>query len=352
MADLANDIHAQVQDALQRQQPLAIQGSNSKSFYGNPCEAQVLEVSGHSGILHYEPAELVLTARAGTSLQTIHQCLHVHGQMLGFEPPAFGEQATLGGTIACNLSGPRRPYAGAARDFVLGCRIINGHGQIMQFGGEVMKNVAGYDVSRLMAGAMGTLGVLLDISIRVIPRPQQEFTIRKEVDTDKALQVIARWSQRPMPISAACHDGNHLYFRLSGNESALKSAHNKMGGDLVGEDGDMWVRLREHTHTFFDVDRPLWRLSVPPNTPMLAVDGKTFLDWGGAQRWLVSTSSADSIRRITTRAGGHATLYRNGPRQEDAFQPLPAPMLQIQQQLKQAFDPQHILNPGRMYKAL
>ncbi len=352
MQDLEQDILAQVQDALQGQQALAIQGNNTKTFYGNPCQAQPLQISGHNGILHYEPAELVMTARAGTPLKTIKECLQEHGQMLGFEPPGFGDEATLGGTIACNLSGPRRPYAGAARDFVLGCRIINGHGQVMRFGGEVMKNVAGYDVSRLMAGAMGTLGVLLDISIRVIPRPQQEFTIRKEVDSTKALQAIARWSQKPMPISAACHDGDQLYFRLSGNELALKTAHNKMGGEPLDNDAQLWERLREQSHAFFDGNKPLWRLSVPANTPMLALDGKTFLDWGGAQRWLVSDIGADRIRKMIDKVGGHATLYRNGPQDIEAFQPLPAAMLQVQQRLKQSFDPQRLFNPGRLYKDL
>lgn len=352
MADLSQTLREQVLNAREQQHAVSIQGNNSKHFLGNLCDAQTLDVSAHNGILHYEPTELVLTARAGTLISDITRCLDEHQQMLAFEPPAFADKATLGGTIACNLSGPRRPYAGSARDFVLGCRIINGQGQILKFGGEVMKNVAGYDVSRLMTGSMGTLGILLDISIKVVPKPPMELTIKKEVDNEKALQVMSRWGQRPMPVSAACHDGNHLYFRLSGSESALKSAHNKMGGDRVDNGEDFWKRLREHTHAFFDANKPLWRLSLPANTPLFDLDGKEFIDWGGAQRWLVSSVDADRIRAISSKAGGHASLYRRMDSEVETFHPLSESMLYIHTRIKQAFDPDNIFNPGRIYKTL
>lgn len=352
MSDLSPTLREQVLHAREQQQAISIRGNNTKSFLGHQDDTPVLDVSAHSGVLHYEPTELVMTARAGTLLSEINKCLDEHQQMLAFEPPVFDDKATLGGTIACNLSGPRRPYTGAARDFVLGCRIINGQGQILKFGGEVMKNVAGYDVSRLMAGSMGTLGILLDISIKVIPKPQQEITIRKEVDSTKALEVMSRWGQLPMPISAACHDGNHLYFRLSGSELSLRSAHNKMGGDLVKNDSDFWLRLREHTHAFFDTNKPLWRLSLPSNTPMLNLEGKKFIDWGGAQRWLVSNMSTEKIRAITANAGGHATLYRDPNNKAGTFHPLSAPMLKIHERIKLSFDPDKLFNPGRMYKTL
>jgi len=352
MSDLSQTLREQVLDAREHQQPVSIQGNNTKGFLGNSGATPILDTSAHSGILHYEPTELVLTARAGTLLSDITQCLDEHQQMLAFEPPGFGDKATLGGTIACNLSGPRRPYAGAARDFVLGCCIINGQGQVLKFGGEVMKNVAGYDVSRLMTGAMGTLGILLDISIKVVPKPPMELTIRKEVDNEQALQVMSRWRQRPMPVSAACHDGNHLYFRLSGSESALKSAQNKMGGDRVDNGEDFWERLREHKHAFFDINKPLWRLSLPANTPLFNLDGKQFIDWGGAQRWLVSSMDADKIRALTYKAGGHASLYRRMDSEVETFHPLPEAMLPIHQRIKQAFDPDNIFNPGRMYKTI
>ncbi len=263
MSDQCQTLRDQVIDAQTQQRPLSIQGNNTKSFLGQLCDAPIIDVSGHSGILHYEPTELVITARAGTLLSEIRQCLDEHQQMLAFEPPAYGEKATLGGTIACNLSGPRRPYTGAARDYVLGCRIINGQGHVMQFGGEVMKNVAGYDVSRLMTGSMGTLGILLDISLKVIPKPVHELTISKELDADQAIQLMSHWRQQPVPVSACCHDGQQLFFRLSGSEQALKTAHNKIGGERIDNGDQFWQRLNEHQHAFFRSNKTVWRLSLP-----------------------------------------------------------------------------------------
>lgn len=352
MSDLSQTLREQILNARQQQHAVSIRGNNTKAFLGSPCAAQTIDISAHNGILYYEPTELVLTARAGTLLSDIKQCLDAHQQMLAFEPPTFSDQATLGGTIACNLSGPRRPYAGAARDFVLGCRIINGQGQILKFGGEVIKNVAGYDVSRLMTGAMGTLGILLDISIKIVPQPAHELTIKLEVDKGKAIQLMSLWAQQPMPVSASCHDGSHLYFRLSGSASAIKSAHNKMGGDLVDNGDDFWYRVREHKHAFFDTTKPLWRLSLPSNTPLLGMDDKNFIDWGGAQRWLVSSMEAEKIRAITAKAGGHASLYRHQNSGIETFHPLPEPLLLIQKRIKQAFDPDRLFNPGRMYRAI
>jgi len=350
MSDLGQLLSDQIRAAFTDLQPLVIRGNNSKAFYGNTITGQDLDVTGHTGIISYEPSELVLTARAGTKLSEIKEVLAQHGQMLAFEPPSFGD-ATLGGTIACNLSGPRRPYAGAARDFVLGCRIINGKGEILKFGAEVMKNVAGYDVSRLMTGAMGTLGVLLDISLKVLPIQQQRSSLRIEIDAKQALNLFSDWRQKPLPITAACHDGNALTVRLAGSTSALSAAKNKIGGEQLAYSTDFWQQVREHEHDFFKDERPLWRLSIP-SASNINIEGDQFIDWGGAQRWLLSKQDAKDIRSIVENAGGHASLFRGNKSDIECFHPLQKNMLTIQQLLKKAFDPQQILNPGKMYNTL
>lgn len=355
MADISKDLQARVLNAIETRHTLLIQGGNSKSFLGNPCDAEILSLQHHRGILHYEPTELVLTARAGTPLQEIEQCLEEHQQMLGFEPPRFADTATLGGAIACNLSGPRRPFCGAARDFVLGSRILNGRGEILRFGGEVMKNVAGYDASRLMSGSYGTLAALLEFSIRVLPRPASSLTIQKEISMDMALDVMSRWCQRPFPISAVCHDGSSLYFRLSGNEQAVNAARKKIGGEIVHEDHRFWRKIREQEHAFFSSKKPLWRISMAPADPMLPLEGKWLLDWAGAQRWLISRQSPELIRKAVEQAGGHATLFKTGEQGNDhteRFHPLPPAMFKVHQQMKKAFDPHGIFNPGRLYREL
>jgi len=350
MPDLGHLLSEQIRTACNEHQPLVIQGNNSKAFYGNPCEGQTLDVSGHHGIISHEPSELVLTARAGTRLSDVKQTLAERGQMLGFEPPSFGD-ATLGGTIACNLSGPRRPYAGAARDFVLGCRIINGKGEILQFGGKVMKNVAGYDLARLMSGSMGTLGVLLDISLKVLPIQQQAISLQFELDVKQALQQFANWRQQPLPISAACHDGETLTVRLTGSSVALSSAQQTLGGEALAEGTDFWQQVREHEHDFFQDQRSLWRLSLPA-TASIDLNDKQFIDWGGAQRWVFSDALVSELRAIAETVGGHAILFRSTQDNDDRFHPLDKAMLAVQQRLKKSFDPERILNRGKMYRQL
>ncbi|NOY66721.1 MAG: glycolate oxidase subunit GlcE [Gammaproteobacteria bacterium] len=350
MTDISITLSEQIQDACSSQQPLSIIGNSSKSFYGNITHGQPLEISSHTGIINYEPTELVITARAGTSLDEINQALTEHHQMLGFEPSTFNN-ASLGGTVACNSSGPRRPYAGAARDFVLGCRIINGKGEILHFGGEVMKNVAGYDVSRLMTGAMGTLGVLLDISIKVLPKPEDEITFHLEIPEQQALDMLTRLRSKPVPVTASCHDDSGLYIRLSGSSSAIHAAQKNTGGDIIKESKTFWEDIREHQHDFFNNSEPLWRLSMPPATN-IHLEGQTFIEWGGAQRWLTGQTDNIHIRDTMEKIGGHATLYKNGNKRDDCFHPLDNNMFKIQQQLKKAFDPENILNPGKMYKGL
>jgi glycolate oxidase FAD binding subunit len=348
--NISLQLQERVNQARETGTALCIRGGGSKAFYGREPSGEPLLVGPHSGIVNYEPTELVITARAGTSLTEIEQALAAQGQMLPFEPPHFGETATLGGTVACNLSGPRRPYAGAARDFVLGSRVLNGRGELLSFGGEVMKNVAGYDVSRLMCGAMGTLGVLLEVSLKVLPRPQTELTLVYQTELNEALEAMHDWAQKPYPVSASCFDGNLMTIRLSGEERAVQAARKLMGGDIHEDGESFWHKLREQEHGFFRSSKPLWRLSLASDAPTPELPGKWLYEWGGAQRWLISEAPAALIREAASSAGGHASLYRNAQRNH-VFQPLPASLMRIHQRLKQAFDPDGLFNPGRIYEA-
>ncbi len=348
--DATEQLQQRVRAAVASRTPLCITGSGSKTFYGREPVGEPLSTRAHRGIVNYEPTELVITARSGTPLVEIETTLAAQRQMLAFEPPHFGPQATLGGTIATNFSGPRRPHAGAARDFVLGCRLINGRGELLHFGGEVMKNVAGYDVSRLQCGALGTLGILLEVSLKVLPRPAREITRVLELDPAAALQHLHRWACLPLPVSASCHVDGRLYLRLEGSAEAIEAASATLGGDIL-EDTALWHEIREQQHPFFADERPLWRLSLPSDTPPLSLPGQWLYEWGGSQRWLLSTAPAEDIRAAAHQAGGHATVFRRGDRQQ-AFQPLPATLLHYHRRLKQAFDPHGLFNPGRLYPEL
>jgi glycolate oxidase FAD binding subunit len=348
-ADASAELRDHVQAARHAGTPLCIRSGNSKAFYGREACGETLDISRHCGITRYDASELVISARAGTPLTLIEQTLEQQGQMLAFEPPHYGAGATLGGTIACNLSGPRRASAGAARDFVLGCRIINGKGEILSFGGEVMKNVAGYDVSRLMCGALGTLGVLLDVSLKVLPRPEAETTLSLPLGDRRALARLHDWAQQPLPVSASCHDGINLYVRLSGAHGAVAAARKLIGGDEVPDDARFWTRLREQQAGFFAAQKPLWRLSLASDTAPLPIAGKWLYEWGGALRWLVSEVAPATIRAAAEAADGHAVLYRGGDRDGAVFHPLPEELVAVHRRLKRAFDPDGILNPGRMY---
>jgi len=350
MSVIANDASAllldQVNQALAANTPLRIQGSGSKAFLGRAAEGQLLDVREHRGIVSYDPTELVVTARAGTPLAELEATLDEAGQMLPCEPPHFGEGATVGGMIAAGLSGPRRPWSGSVRDFVLGSRVITGQGKHLRFGGEVMKNVAGYDLSRLMAGSFGCLGVLTEVSLKVLPKPRLCTSLRLEIDLERALLKLAEWGQQPVPISAASHDGKALYLRLEGGEGSVNAARERIGGEDL--DAAYWDALREQRLAFFKDPRPLWRLSLPNNTPAVALPGDQLVDWAGAQRWLKSDADAVTIRGIAIEVGGHATCFTAGAT-SNPFQPLSAPLLRYHRQLKAALDPQGIFNPGRMY---
>jgi glycolate oxidase FAD binding subunit len=326
---------------------LRIRGGGSKDFYGGAAVGELLDTREFAGIVAYEPRELVLTVGAGTPLRDVEAALVAERQMLAFEPPHFGPGATIGGAVAAGLSGPRRPYAGAVRDFVLGANIVNGKGEALAFGGRVIKNVAGYDVSRLMTGALGTLGVLTEISFKVLPLPVAETTIRLEMTEAQAIEAMNRWAGQPLPLSATCWHAGTLTTRLSGAASAVSSARVKLGGEEVPGGANFWAGLREQTAAHF-AGAPLWRISVPQTTGPLAVVQPQLIEWGGGVRWITGALDADALRREVAARGGHVTLFRGGDKSVAVFQPLAPAIAKIHRRLKDAFDPAGILNPGRM----
>jgi glycolate oxidase FAD binding subunit len=353
-ADKSHSLHEQVLLAQENTTPLNICGSGSKNFLGHSrsVATQPLNVTAHRGIVEYDPRELVLTARSGTPLADIESALAQAGQMLAFEPPHFGNNATLGGTIACGLSGPRRPYSGSARDFVLGCKILNGRGELLNFGGRVMKNVAGYDVSRLMAGAYGTLGVLLEISLKVLPRSPVSITVARECRAAEAIEAMSALLCQPYPVDGACYDGGICYIRLSGSEQAVNQARTAIAGEVITEAENFWHALREQNLAFFHHTGPLYRIVVKPATPPLAIGGSWLLDWGGAQRWFYSDEAISTLRQHVEPLGGHVSVFRGVAEEAEIFQPLPESLLTIHQRLKNSFDPGNIFNRGRIYPHL
>lgn len=349
----SRELQERVAEAAAAGRSLNITAGNTKHFLGRHPTGEPLDLTGHRGILNYEPKELVITALSGTPLTEIEATLAEQGQMLPFEPPHFGAAATLGGSIAAGLSGPRRPYAGSARDFVLGARVLNGRGEILRFGGEVMKNVAGYDLSRLMTGAMGTLGVILDISLKVLPIPAREITLVSHHLPEATLKRFGEWSGKPLPLSAAVCDGENSYIRLSGAATAVEAARKTLGGELLDDAERFWrEKIREQGHAFFQTAEPLWRVAVPPSTPTGILPGKCLIDWGGALRWVKTNRPPQEVFEAAARMGGHASLFRGGDRQAEIYQPLPAPLMGIHTRLKAAFDPQGLFNPGRLYAGL
>lgn len=352
-SDISQELAARVGDAADAGTPLTIRGAGSKMFYGRRSDGETLDLAPHSGIVNYEPTELVLTARAGTPLAELDQALADEGQRMPFDPPRFQGDGTLGGAIATGLSGPGRPWSGAARDLVLGLRLINGRGEHMRFGGEVMKNVAGYDVSRLMAGALGTLGVLTEISMKVLPRPDEEICVSLDITPTDGFQQADQWFREGVPITGSAHDGERLFLRLSGTASSLKAAERTIGGERLADVAGWWDALRDHEHAFFaQGDQPLWRISLPPLTDATRIDGPCFYDWNGQQLWLRGNRDTSTLQQIAGELGGHAMCFRGGDRSADVFQPPASPVLALHRRLKQAFDPAGVLNPGRLYADL
>jgi glycolate oxidase FAD binding subunit len=315
------EFQEKIRAAADRGAPLCLRGGGSKDFYGNAPRGEVLDTRAHAGIVSYEPTELVVTARCGTPLAELERTLEENRQFLPFEPPHFGAAATLGGCVASGLSGPRRAAVGALRDYVLGVKILDGRARELTFGGQVMKNVAGYDVSRLLAGSMGTLGMILEASLKVLPRPPLEVTLRQEAPQAQALEHMNAWAGQPLPVSATAWLDDELLVRLSGAES----------------------------DAFFAGPEVLWRLALPPVTPPLELAGRQLLEWRGGLRWLKSDAPAARIRDAASRAGGHATLFRAASKAVNAFDALDAVRMRLHRELKKTFDPAGILNPGRMY---
>jgi glycolate oxidase FAD binding subunit len=422
-----------VRDAAARQGKLCLRGGGSKDFYGGTPTGEILDTTGYRGIVAYEPTELVIVARAGTPLAELEAALAEKGQCLPFEPPHFAltsgvvagaragssdagsagtatfpasaanaavgrasasdlpreaaagvnagaaaveppsRIATVGGMVAAGLSGPRRATVGAVRDYMLGVKLIDGRGELLSFGGQVMKNVAGYDVPRLMAGSLGTLGLIAEVSLKVLPLPVAVCTLRFAMDEATALSRLNEWSGRPLPLAASVWHAGVLTVRLAGARAAIEAAQAALGGEvLADEEADaFWQSVREQTHPFFAGGEPLWRLSLASTTPSTGL-GPQLIEWGGALRWLRGgedrAADTERLRAVAVQAGGHATLFRGDATARAAlgaagtsgepgagsaggglFQPLSPPLLRIHRRLKTAFDPQGVFNPGRMY---
>jgi glycolate oxidase FAD binding subunit len=352
MEQVLEQLTERVAQARDAKTPLCIRGGGTKDWYGQKLQGEVLDTRAYSGIVDYDPTELVITARAGTPLAEVEAALAQHSQMLAFEPPHFGPGATVGGMVASGLSGPRRQHVGAVRDFVLGAVLLDGKAEVLHFGGQVMKNVAGYDVSRLLAGSLGTLGLILEVSMKVLPKPFGETTLRFEMGKTDAIRRLNEWGGQPLPISASAWHGDVLIVRLSGAEAAIRMAKQKMGGDEVAA-AEIWVGLREQTNDYFSslpAGTCLWRLSVPSHIPPLALPGEQLIEWGGAQRWLKTDVPAATIRTMASQVNGHATLFKGGDKRAGVFHPLAPAVAKIHRNLKAAFDPSGIFNPGRMYE--
>lgn len=353
---------------------LDIRGGGTKAWYGEAPQGAALDVAGLRGISSYEPTELVVTVRAGTPLVELETALAEKGQCLPFEPPRFGAAGgvagtaggTVGGMVAAGLAGPARAAVGGVRDYVLGATLLNGRAEVLSFGGQVMKNVAGYDVARLLAGSLGTLGVLCEVSLKVLPVPVARMTLRFDLDQAQALRLLNTWGGQPLPLNASAWWQGTLVLRLAGAAAAVEAAVARLGGEVVDPAmaDAFWTGLRDQSDEFFieaskSVDHSvelgaapglaLWRLSVPAVVPPLALEGDTLVEWGGAQRWLVSHAPAATVRTAAAAAGGHATLYRALDKSSGVFAPLSAPLARIHRGLKTAFDPDRVFNRGRLY---
>ncbi|MDE2368615.1 MAG: glycolate oxidase subunit GlcE [Burkholderiales bacterium] len=346
-----------VQAARASKTPLEIRGGRTKAFYGEEPRGEPLEVASLTGISSYEPSELVVTVRAGTPLAELEAVLAAQGQCLPFEPPRFAAGGSVGGMVAAGLAGPARAAVGGVRDYLLGATLLDGRGELLSFGGRVMKNVAGYDVSRVLAGSMGTLGLICEVSLKVLPRPRAVLTLRLETDPAGAIRRFNEWAGQPLPIDATAWWDGMAVLRLAGAEAAVGAAAQKIGGEVV-EDAlavAFWTGLRDHRDEFFvgagkavAAGAALWRLSVPATTAPLKLSGEQLVEWGGAQRWLCTSAPAAVMREAAAAAGGHAVLFRGRDKSAGAFAPLKPVQFKIQRELKRAFDPDAIFNPGRL----
>jgi glycolate oxidase FAD binding subunit len=365
----------QVLQARAQRQPVDIRGGGTKDFYGGERRGEPLDVGGLAGISSYEPTELVVTVRAGTPLSELEALLEEHGQCLPFEPPRFGAGGTVGGMVAAGLSGPARANVGSVRDHVLGLTLLNGRGEVLTFGGQVAKNVAGYDVSRLIAGSLGILGVICEVSLKVLPIKRAAATLCFDCDETEALERLKRWASQPWPVTGSAWHQDRLYLRLAGATAAVSAASAKLGGataavnaaraTLSGANISVdaatawWSSLRDQTHDFFALTEAelargecLWRLSLPPTAAPLALPGRQLIEWHGALRWWRTGAPTHQVRAAAALAGGHATLMRGADKSAGVFTPVSDVLMRIHRGLKQAFDPECIFNPGRLYAGL
>jgi glycolate oxidase FAD binding subunit len=351
----------QVQTARAAKGHLRIVGGATKDFLGNALQGERLDARPLAGISSYEPTELVVTARAGTPLAELEAALAERGQQLAFEPPRLGPSSTVGGMVAAGLSGPARAVAGSVRDHLLGATLLNGRGEVLAFGGQVMKNVAGYDVSRVLAGSMGILGLICEVSLKVLPAPPASTTLRFECDQASALKKLNAWGGEPLPLSGSACWNDTLVLRLSGARAAVDAACRQLGGETIAPElaAAFWRGLRDQDDEFFvaatsaiEAGSALWRLAVAQAAPPITLPGEQLIEWGGAERWLCTTAPASAVRETAVAAGGHATLYRSHDKSAGAFHPLPVPLARVHREMKRAFDPDRVFNRGRLYAEL
>lgn len=349
-ADLTSQLSERIREAASRNMPLRLMGSGTKQFHGRDVPGEPLDLAAHRGVLAHDPAELVLRARAGTPLSEIETLLAGQRQYLPFEPPHFGPGATLGGTIAAGIAGPARPYTGAIKDYVLGVRLMTGKGEALTFGGQVMKNVAGFDVSRLMVGSLGCLGPILDVSLKVLPAPASSITVVLDLDSQSALNALAHQAQKPNCITASAWLQERLWVRLSGSAAAIGVTHRELGGEVT--DGGIWSSLKEHRHELLTGGSELVRIVVPATTPASAFPQSGLWEWGGMQRWVRDPPDFDAVMQTAKAAGGFATRFRTRSRGEAVFTPPAGPKLVLMQRVKSVFDPDGLFNRGRLYAGL
>lgn len=353
---------------------LAIRGAGTKAFYGEAIFGETLDTRELSGISSYEPSELVLTARAGTPLADVEAALAERGQCLAFEPPRYPDPerpgqrgGTIGGMVAAGLAGPTRASAGSVRDFVLGATVLDGRAEVLSFGGQVMKNVAGYDVPRVLPGSLGILGVICEVTVKVLPLATASATLRFDCDEATAIDRLQAWGGQPLPLVASAWWQGALVVRLSGATSAVQSAMSRLGGEMIDHylAQRFWNGMRDQTDEFFTEARraltdgaALWRIALPAGAPPLPLSGEQLIEWGGAQRWWVSREPAAKVRELAQRAGGHACLFRARDKAAilgaggSVFAPLAPELARVHRELKQAFDPDGLFNPGRLYPGL
>ena len=351
-----------IREANASRRALSIRGGGTKDFYGEAPVGDVLDVGQLLGMTEHEPTELVVTAPAGQRLVDLEAQLATHGQCLAFEPPRFAVGSTVGGMVAAGLAGPSRAATGSLRDAVLGVTMLSGSGELMHFGGRVIKNVAGYDVSRLVAGSLGILGVIVEVSLKVLPRAEAEATLRFDLKPKAALDQLQAWGRRPLPLDASAWWNGNLVVRLRGSSAAVAEAERAFGGEAIAGDAaaPFWDGLRDHTDPFYVAaddaiehqDANLWRLSLPATAPLLGLAGDELIEWHGAQRWLATALPATLVRDAAAAVGGHATLFRGRDKSAGVFAPLASPLWAIHERLKRSFDPNGILNPGRLYPGL